>query len=183
MQEKHYLVPHHSEGSETDIVRAYAAPTVAEAADMFVDAKDRLLNVTKWDKYGSIASVHFRLADSHKHIVTRNARRADHIVITETGEQHLDNYDWLTIDALEYDDYPDLNMETFAIRVHLSDTTLEAALKNNTTATIVVERRGKNLSAIYHGRNNTTEDPAVWHGLQDTQWSALMKGLLESDEL
>src|SRR5213078_2579612 len=96
--DKQYLVPHHSEGAETDIVRARAATTVAEAADMFVDSKDRLLDVSKWDRYGNIASVHFRLADSHKHIVTRKARRGDHIVINETGEQHLDNYDWLTID-------------------------------------------------------------------------------------
>ncbi len=179
MNEQHYLIPSHSEGAATDIVHSLSANNIDDADSLFLDAKDRLMNVAKWDKYAGIDNVHFVLADGHGHAVHRRTHRGDHIIIAANSAagQNGEKYDWLTIDALEYDDYPDENYETFAIRLHIT------AAGDNTSATIVIGRRGKLVSATYHGRNNATSEPGIWHGLGDAQWAALMKGLLESYEV
>jgi hypothetical protein len=176
MQEAHYLVPHNNEGTATDIVYSVLCDMVEEAEDLFVDAKDRLLDVGNWAKYAYMGSVQFGLADSHQHVVSRHARRGDHILISDpcAGTGSLD---WFTINALEYDDYPDDNLETFAIR--LSSTKEQAESGVADTAIIVIERKGEALSATFHGRNNVTAEQQSWQGLIEPQWAALMKGLIE----
>lgn len=173
----HYLVPHHTGGAETDIVYTTMTDMVEEAEDLFVDAKNHLLNVARWSEYAGLHHVRFALADSHRQIVKHKARRADHILI-DTGEQGKphEEHDAYTIDALEYDDYPDDNLETFAIRMHPSDAATDS--NEEGTATIVIERNGLKVSAIYHGRNNATTNE-LWHGLNRAHWEALMRGLIE----
>jgi hypothetical protein len=176
MQETHYLVPQNNEGTATDIVYSVLCDMVEEAEDLFVDAKDRLLDVGNWAKYAYMGAVQFGLADSHQHVVNRHARRGDHILITD-AKAAIGGLDWFTIHALEYDDYPDTNLETFAIR--LSPSTQLAAGDVADTAIIVIERKGTALSATFHGRNNITAEQQSWQGLTEPQWAALMKGLIE----
>ncbi|GAA4469103.1 hypothetical protein GCM10023093_27960 [Nemorincola caseinilytica] len=177
MQQPHYLVPAHTDGAEIDITHSLQADLVEEAEDLFVDAKNRLLDVTHWARYAGLADVRFALADGHRHTATRKARRGDHILIDGRGPgQPYNEYDAYTIEALEYDDYPDTGMETFAIRIHPSD---RVATDNGDTATIVIQRNGIKVSAIYHGRNSPTGSDGLWHGMSNTEWEALMRGLIE----
>lgn len=177
MQQPHYLVPHHTGGQETDIAYTTTTDLVEEAEDLFVDAKNRLMDVGRWAAFATLAHVRFALADSHRQTVKRKARRADHILIDTgaPGTPH-EEHDAYIIDALEYDDYPDNNYETFAIRMHASDATED----NNEegSATIVIERSGLNVSAIYHGRNKAAANE-LWHGLNHADWQALVRGLIE----
>jgi hypothetical protein len=178
--ELHYLVPEHNEGTETDIIHSLSAETTDDAEDLFVDIKDRLLNVTNWDKYAGMAEVCFGLADSSGHKVKRHARRGDHVLVT-TISHATEQYDWLTIEALEYDDYPDTGMETFAMRLRPSvhpDNADKTDISADTT-TIVVLRNQQELSAIYHGRNHAIGNGATWQGIPNEGWSALIKGMLE----
>jgi len=181
MQALHYLVPDHAEGVETDIAFKLTAETTEDAEDLFVDAKDRLLAVTDWAQFGGFDVIHFRLADSNGHIVRRHARRGDHILISVGGDgsQPIEEFDSFTIDALEYDDYPDTGTETFAIRMHPSGQAAVAEGTKQDTATIVIKRKGNDLAAIYHGRNKTTGAKDLWHGLETTHWEALMSGMLD----
>lgn len=183
MQEKHYLIPHHHKGVETDIYYTIDAASIEEAEEVFVDAKDLLLDVTNWERYGAITAVNFGLSDTKGKIITRAATRGDHVMIRSTGTRLNEDYDWFTIDALEYDDYPDANKETFAIRLHCThnpneDKSLEGAT-DEATATIVIERVGSKLSAIFHGRNIIVVNVDGWHGLNNNEWRALLKGFLE----
>jgi hypothetical protein len=177
MQQRHYLVPTHREGAETDINWSVTADMIEEAEDFFVDAKNRLLNVNHWARYAGLANVSFSITDSHKHMVTRNARNADHILIN-TGKEDLP-HDAYTVDALEYDDYPDTNVETFAIRMHPNSGLKDADGNSDNTATIVIERNMMQLSATYHARNSPICANELWHGLSNSTWLALVKGLLE----
>lgn len=183
MQDNHYLVPQNTEGVATDITHSMPAETTEDAEDLFVDAKDRLLDVNNWAKYGNLSRVHFRLADHNGHPVSRHMRRTDHIVIHIDGSDNAADVDWFTIDALEYDDYPDQNAETFAIRLSPTQQTgtgaSTAGNAGTDTSTIVVERQGVSLIATYHGRNNITDESDVWHGLEVNEWQQLMNGLLE----
>lgn len=177
MQQLHYLVPHHVGGQETDIIYTATSNIIEDAEDLFVDAKNRLMDVARWAAYASLTNVRFALADSHRHIVKRKARRADHILVnTSTPGTPLEEHDAYIIDALEYDDYPDNNYETFAIRMHASDATED----NNEegSATIVIERNGLKVSAIYHGRNKVAANE-LWNGISQADWQALVRGLIE----
>jgi hypothetical protein len=200
MQEKHYLVPQHNEGFEKDIAHEAVAKTIEDAEDWFVDAKERLLDINNWKKYAPGLGVEFRLSDGHGKGLHRSARRGDHVRIDIQGPAGglIGGFDWSTIEAMEYDDYPDEDMETFAIRIRPSDHPQDGTdgvpvlvAGNDVSATVVVARFGKRLSAAYHGRNElagadmkaddrSNEDPGNgWMGISDVQWGELMKGLLK----
>ena len=204
MTEQHYLVPLQNEGFEKDITHSVVAKTIEDAEDWFVDAKERLLDVNNWEKYSPSLSVEFRLADSHGKGVKRGARRHDHIRIDipgySNGHGNPGGFDWATIEAMEYDDYPDDSMETFALRIRPSehpqyqnDDVSNLFPGNDVSCTFVITRQGKNLLAAYHGRNELVHSYTVisdavneselisggWLGLSDIQWTDLMKGLLK----
>lgn len=172
MPEQHYLVPHHADGEQTDIVYGITTEFVEDAEDLFVDAKDRLLEVNRWATFAGLSSVTFSLADAAGHLLKRRLHRRDHIVISSPAEGTADRF---TVDALEYDDYPDDDYETFAIRMHITGHDPEASK----TSTIVVARHRKNVAATYHGRNKTDTHDELWHGLEKAEWEALVKGLVE----
>ena len=190
MQENHYLVPLHQEGSRKDLEQNIVADSIEDAEYWFVDAKDRLLDVNSWNKYCPAISAEFRLTDIHGLGVGRHARKGDLIRmdIPGPGATRLGGFEWVCIEAIEYDDYPDLSMETFAIRVRTAQNPLNNkdghnnSPDNDATCTFVIERRGTKLFATYHSRNgsgNVTDTTTnQWLGLQDTEWSCLIKGLL-----
>jgi len=187
MQEQHYLVPHQYEGSKKDLDYSIPADTVEDAEDWFVDAKDRLWNVNHWEQNSPAINVQFKLTDTHGNAVNRKAHKGDHIRIDTEGAGT--GFDWVIIEAIEYDDYPDVNLETFAIHVRPSydpkENQFVLSADNNATSTIVIERRVKRLIASYHGRNEGAgEDTpgtgdAAWLGLSELQWGSLLKGLLD----
>lgn len=168
---QHYLVPIHTTGTETDISCSIGTESAEEASFVFVDAKNRLLNIEKWATYAGFTQINFVLTDTRSNIVHRTARRTDHIhIVTGPDKNDRDAY---VIDALEYDDYPDYNRETFALRMHPTGGDAE-----NDTATIVIERRRDALMAIYHARNHTGKDDMLWHGIPAAAWSQLMQSIL-----
>ena len=191
MQDNHYLVPAQLHGNEKNIAYNIDVKTVEDAEDWFVDAKERLLDVNNWKKYSAGISMDFKLTDIHGKVLNRKAHNHDHIRIDMPAQ--AGGFDWVAIEALEYDDYPDMDIETFAMRVRPGN---DPANKQDSTAigdatsTIVIERIGKKLIASYHGRNessknsnaqqehNTTEN-AFWLGLSDTEWAKLIKGLID----
>ncbi|MFI5196215.1 MAG: hypothetical protein ACHQD8_03930 [Chitinophagales bacterium] len=190
MQENHYLVPLHQDGFRKDLEHNIVADSIEDAEYWFVDVKDRLLDVNSWNKYCPAISAGFRLTDSHGQGVGRHARKGDLIRmdIQKKGiTTRLAGFDWVCIEAIEYDDYPDLSMETFAIRVRAA---AQNPLNNkeghnpdtDATFTFVIERRGPKLFATYHSRNgsgNVADTTAsLWLELPDTEWLSLIKGLL-----
>ena len=202
MKENHYLVPTQLEGLEKNISHTITTPTTEDAEDWFVDAKERLLDVNNWKKFSGIADVEFKLTDVNGRIVNRRARRGDliRIDIAGRGYEFDGGFEWTAIEAIEYDDYPDICMETFAMRLRPSANPMS---KNNdvfadfsdneATSTFVIERIGKKLSAYYHGRNEQGDlelvslgqgqEPEIakiaWLGLSDVACKALIKGFVE----
>lgn len=183
MKENHYLVPLQFQGFEKNLEYSIISDSVEDAEDDFVDAKERLLDVNNWNKYSENATIAFQLSDSNGKNAKRHARRGDHIRL-EMASTTGATPDWVAIEAIEYDDYPDLGIETFAIRVRRSANPAqkrdEADMPHDTTATFVIERRGRKLFSSYHGRNEsgmTTADiHADWQAIADEQWANLVKG-------
>lgn len=202
MSESHYLVPAQFDGLEKDLSHSIITETIEDADDWFVDAKERLLDVNNWKKISGIANVEFKLTDGNGRILSRRARRGDliRIDIAGRGHEYEGGFEWAAIEAIEYDDYPDENMETFAMRLRPSADPMN---KNNNvfldfseseaTSTFVIERIGKKLSAYYHGRNEQGDlelvsvgqqhEPEIvkcaWLGLSDVECKALIKGFVD----
>jgi hypothetical protein len=155
------------------------ADSIEYAEDSFVDAKERLLDVNNWKRYTSLPGAVFELRDSHGKLVNRKAHKGDHIKINMPGAG--DVHCCVVIEALEYDDYPDLCMETFTMRIKPcehgegndeEETALEGAL--------VIERRNKHLFANFHRRNDSGMEGSVNQlGLPDAGWGILLKRFVD----
>ena len=186
MPENHYLVPQQEQGSEKDLEYNIAARTVADAEFWFIDAKDRMLDVNSWSKYCSEVNVAFRLTDHHGLGVGRHARKADMVRIDMPGPDgaRLGGFEWVSVEAIEYDDYPDTDMETFAMRLRAAESPLnhkdanEGHVTGNATSTFVIERHGAKLSASYHGRNEQGNVTNEWLGMPDTELVCLIKAFI-----
>ena len=101
--------------------------SIEDAEDLFILAKDRLLDVNDWNE----GNGNYTLTDSHKHKLHRNAHTGDFI---KAGEEQ-----WLVINKIQYDDYPDVNGESI---------TLFLSYTNDTESmhTVAVNRVGKVLT-------------------------------------
>lgn len=198
------ITPEQQEGVKKDLEESIVLETQDDAEDMFVIAKNRLLNVNQWQQYGGEGSASFKLTDNKGNPVTRTAHKGDHIKINIPGPDSSEGNDWVVIEAIQYDDYPDTNMEILAIRVRTCakpghDT--EAAdhfFKAGATSTFGVQRRGSKVIATYNGRNeqpNTDADKMIdkarntvvavgaMLGLSDVQWEKLIKGFIELEDI
>lgn len=191
MRDLHYLVPLQQQGLEKDVHHSVLAENNDDANDWFVDAKDRMLNVNNWSKYAGIADARFMLRDNQGKEVRRNAHKGDHIRIDLAGAEPAKDFDWVAIEAIVYDDYPDQDMESFAIRVRPianSQSVTTGSTDNGATSTFVIERMGRKLVAAWHGRNESgMTEPVIhdniganaWLGLAERQIAGLMEGWLK----
>jgi hypothetical protein len=202
MRNHHYLVPEQREGFQKNLIHSVSADTIEDAEDWFVVIKERLLDVNGWRRYGNGVSADFKLTDAHGKQLNRHAHKGDYIKIAIPGSDSAlgNEHDWMRVDAIVYDDYPDEDRETIAIRlrpalnpVDNKDNETAIFLDNATTCTIVIERDGMVLRSLYHRRNETEYTDVhsvdavsnvnvalnVWFAVPDWQWADLVKGLLE----
>ena len=199
--DNHYLVAEQLEGLEKDINQSILTDTIEDAEDFFVDAKERLLDVNNWKRYGGAGMPEFAISDHHGNPISRRAHKGDYIKVTpfNNPDFEADAPIWVAIEAIEYDDYPDLNAESFAIRVRQSMPPVYNIISpqgihaNQTaTSTMVIERTGKKLAATYHSRNDMAEmgadmyvdeqsiktNTSTWMGISDVQCTNLLKGFI-----
>ncbi len=181
MRPQHYLVPQHDEGTSIDLEHHISTTDLEDAEDLFVAAKDAMLDVNKWGS--RLAPVLVHLADAHGKPVSRSARRGDHLCLDSGSPDH--DYEWVFIESLEYDDYPDELKETFAIRLHAVDEPghiSPEAFSEEASGTLVVERIGRTVHALYHWRD-CGEDHQVrtglWHSISNDQWLTIITGFIE----
>lgn len=199
--------PHFLPAQERSVGKALShtvqRETLDDAEEDFLDAKDRLLHVSDWHTLTVPSLARFTLCDARGHAVNRAARLGDFIRIAIPGPAHAgesDGDDWVHIEALAYDDYPDEDRECVALQVRPAASPLAPAVipqhffSAEATSTFSVERRGMQLISGYWGRNevpntagegilDTVRNVAVavggMLGMSDVQWKALVRGLLE----
>jgi hypothetical protein len=203
--DEHKLVPNHTGGIQKNLKHDLVLDSLDDAEELFVIAKDRLLNVNRWQQTASSVSAEFQLTDKYGQEMSRPAHSNDliRIKIAAPGSASGDGYDWVLVEAIEYDDYPDEEYETFAMRVrptpNPADNSEEIAhfFTDAATSTFVIERRGRHVIAHYFGRNekaNTEADPGdaarnvavsvgAWLMGSDIQWLSLIKGFLDTRRL
>ncbi|HRO43397.1 MAG TPA: hypothetical protein PL009_11230 [Flavipsychrobacter sp.] len=195
------IPPDQTEGISKNFEETIEMDTLEEAQDMFVTAKDRLLNVNQWHEVSETIKSQFQIVDHQAHSINRKAHKGDFIKInipapgTDTGE----GADWVKVDAIEYDDYPDENREVIAMRLRPAsnpsnaDESVAHFFTDHATSSFVIERHQKKIIARYFGRNekpNTTTEKltdtvrniavavGAMLGFSDVQWKGMLKGFL-----
>jgi len=201
----HKLVPEQKGGVQKNIRHDVVLDSIDDAEELFVIAKDRLLNVSQWQQTAASASAEFQLTDKYGNELGRPAHSNDliRIKIPAPGTDTGDGYDWVHIEAITYDDYPDQEYETFAMRVRPTTNPKTSGdetahfFSDAATSTFVIERRARHVIALYHGRNeipntgpdlpdtarNVTVSLGAWLLGSDAQWMSLIKGFLDHDSL
>lgn len=106
--------------------------SLEDAEDLFVVAKERLLDINDWQNEHSSA-----LIDNHKNKIHRNAHTGDFIKINSLPEKLL------IINKIQYDDYPDISGES--ITMFLSTVNDPESMH-----TIAINRVGKILTVQGH---------------------------------
>ena len=157
--------------------QSFSTKTVEDAEDSFVDAKERLLDVNHWGRYCSAPGVTFGLSDGHNRPVSRRARSGDHLTLNIPGSEVC----CLIIESLEYDDYPDLSMETFTLRLKPCMHSMEAEEENDNeaSAALIIERRYSTVFSVFNFRNPANsgvsgDNVFASFGLKDIQWNSLL---------
>lgn len=172
MRENQYIIAGYGALVDKNPGQCMTENTIEDAEDSFVGAKERLLDINNWNKYSPMADISFRLSDGHGRPVKRKAHKGDHVKIDLPGPSA---HYCAVIEAIEYDDYPDLDMETFTLRlrpcVHSrteeDDDVVEGAL--------IIERRSRQIFTAFQSRYamDHTSSSGGFCGLSDQEWERL----------
>lgn len=205
------FLPEQERSVSKEIFHEYLAPTLDDAEEDFLDAKDRLLHVNDWHELTQPALARFNLCDAQGHPAGRSARIGDFVRIAIPGPAHPSGEstddggeDWVRIEALAYDDFPDEDRERIALQVRPAASPLAPSVipqhffSAEATSTFAVERTGRRVAAAYWGRNevpnvatggvlDNLRNAAVAVGgilgFSNIQWKALVHGLLQPPDL
>ena len=205
MEHPSHGIPEHEHGAKKTLKHSYSAESPEDAEELFIVAKDRLLDVNNWNRTAVAVSAVFELADHHGNHLNRKAHKGDYIKIDlpAPGSKTGDGYDWVVIEQIAYDDYPDEHTESILMQVRPAPAPTNGNedvahfFKADATSSFIIERHGKLLMAHYYGRNevpNTeAENPVdivrnavvatgAVIGLSDVQWNNLIQGFLSFGE-
>jgi len=167
---------------QSNMEHTIIADSIEYAEDSFVDAKERLLDVNNWKRYSGQLGITFLLNDDHGREVHRRARKGDHIRISVPGGE--DAHYCVVIEALEYDDYPDLSMEAFTMRIRPcahSTNNEEDDTEDPVEGALIIERRSKHLFASFNLRNTAVNNGQVANkfGVSEAGWNTLLKRFVD----
>src|SRR5690606_27189950 len=115
----HGMVPGQEKGMQKNLKQSVTLETIDDAEEMFLVAKDRLTNVNQWYETAGEKGAKFTLTDHHGKELDRHAHIGDYIKIEipGPGNKQGDGFDWVHIDKIRYDDYPDDGTESMALMV------------------------------------------------------------------
>ena len=96
------FVPGQERGAQKDLKESVTLENVDDAEDLFLVAKEKLLDVNNWHKVAEGSSAAFILTDTHGSEVHRPAHTGDYIKIKIPGPANSagDGFDWVHIEKI-----------------------------------------------------------------------------------
>ena len=193
------IVPDNTSGIDSDNSFSVTLADDTAAKNLFLQAKQKLLNVNRWHEWSGKGSAVFQLTDEKGNAVDRNVQLGDHfkINIPLLGNIGGEGYDWVQVEAI--DNHSEKNREAIAIRVRPandpSNTKEEIThfFSDEASSTFSVIRTDNAVTASVQGRNekpntdagnvmdkirNTIVATGAMMGLNKPQWKSLARGLL-----
>jgi hypothetical protein len=140
-----------------------------DADEMFIIAKDRLLDINNW--HLAVRTNSFNLIDHRGHELHRKAHARDFIKIKFPAEQSADK--WFYIEAIEYHDYPDDNLEGMTmVIINTNNPTGSSIIPGNGITCLILERHGIKLTTYYKAEQLN----------ENINWNILLRSLLKTDD-
>lgn len=198
------VVPKQEKGEKSDTAHSIKLKTEEQAKSFFSVVKNRLLNVTDWDKLSGTGAANFALTDVKGNLVKRPVKKGDHIRINipGPGSKAGRGFDWVKIEIVENLHEPLKDYEALYIQVRPAKNPRENSdevahfFKDDATSTFIVSREANTVNAEVHGRNeipnlketnkldkirNAVTAIGAMLGLSKTQWTFLVKGLVSEN--
>lgn len=196
-------IPLQFKGSEMNAVEEAVMDSEEKAIAFFELVKKRLLDVNRWGELAELPMSTFRLTDKEGKEIAGSAKEGLYfkIDIPGPGTKTGDGFDWVFIESIQSEKYPDQEYLSMRVRpvANPSGERTDTAhfLENDATSTFQVKRIGNTLYAEEHGRNevpNTKTENTMdnirntmvgWSaklGMSYPQWKSLVKGLLHQDK-
>jgi len=201
-KDKH--IPEQVTGTVMNAVEKVQLNSEAEAMHFFKMVCDRLLDVNSWAEIAGIPMSTFTLTDLGGKEVKRKAMVGDHLKINVPGpgSKTGDGYDWVQIEEIKREIQTDAELLSMTARPAPNplkeDPHTAHFLTAEATSTFQIRRIGNIVYAEEHGRNevpntntsytmdnirNTMVGWAAKIGFSYPQWKALVKGLLNRENL
>lgn len=204
-QENAASFPEQHSGVHKELKEQVSFATLEDAEDMFVIAKERLLDINRWHEVTTSLPVKFRITDRQGHSLNRHVHKGDYIFIDTPGPGNKagEGHDWVFVEALTYDDYPDEHRESIALRLrpvsapNSSGEEVAHFFDEDASSNFMIIRDRCDIAALYSGRNekpnldagtlkDTVRNAVVAFGailgFSDLQWKGLLKGFLKDED-
>jgi hypothetical protein len=198
---KEKTVPPQYTGAKKDIEHTVKATDIDSGRQLFLVARNRLMDVNHWHECAENFSAKFTLTDSQGINLHRTADVHDYIKIAIPApvSNAGDGYDWVFIEHIEEINDPSKDYDSISIRVRPTNNpetkgeNVAHFFTEQSTSSFTVERKNNLLSAAVYGRNevpntktenitdkirNTVVGIGAIAGLSNVQWNGLVKGLL-----
>ncbi len=137
------------------------ATDIDDAKDIFLLAKDRLLDVNDWGLLLRNSDLNINLTDSKGRKAHRDARVADKVQIS-TLQNGTSSDMWTEISRIQYDYFPDIDCETISMLLSVTSSPsgngVEYYNKNKEAMeTILIKRSGQTVIAHCNAGNELPE--------------------------
>lgn len=144
---------------------------IDEARDLFLLAKDRLLDVTDWN-YSLTDLYHITLTNTGGQKLRRNAHTGDMICIRAGNGDGISSEMWIHIRSIQYDFFPDIRSESISMLLETghSPSGMGTGTDNILQETILIKREGSTLTAHCNAGN---ELPEKDDEVPDAKWNRM----------
>ena len=202
---KERIVPQQEQGArlDTNFVLHAQSPEAARVA--YGRSVHRLLDVNHWDKLCGPGSAKFEVTNEQGVPINSMAREDFYfrIEIPAPGPIEGSGYDWVRVEKIDVRADAAHDEEQFSMRVRPApnpakeDSSTAHFFGPAATSTFRVARRGLDVMASVHGRNETANTEAgnladsvrnvvvsfgASAGLSSLQWNNLVKGIIEGNK-
>ncbi len=130
------------------------AADIDDARDLFLLAKDRLLDVNDWN-YSLKGNFRIVLTDARGQKLQRSARVDDMICIAASNGAGIGSEMWIRISRIQYDFFPDISSESISMLLETahSPSGKGTGADNIRQETILIKREGPTLTAHCNAGN------------------------------
>ncbi|MDQ6609851.1 MAG: hypothetical protein M3Y85_08525 [Bacteroidota bacterium] len=193
-------IPEQRDGSEITVEEYVLLDSVAAAKAFFLDVKDRLLHVNKWQEISGTLSADFQLTDEKGETIDSSPQKGNYVKINipEPKMRKGEDFDWVRVEEVIEDN--DGDGESIAIKMRPAvspvDNNNDVAhfFTDEATSNFIVKRQGTKVTAGVYGRNekpnvkaetlidrvrNAVVGSGAASGISKLQWKALVNGLLD----
>lgn len=201
--EQQGLVPQQEGGGQSNTEARRDLSDDAAAQAFYEAARERLLDVNRWQLMAGEATARFQLTDASGLAVDRAVQPGDHFQIDIPGPGSVsgEGFDWVQVEAVEEGEREGCPFTLIRVRPATNPNNDRSDVahffSDDATSNFIVRREGVSVIAAVHGRNEkpnahaeTLIDKArnllfgtgAIAGASKLEWKALVEGIVSDKE-